>query len=157
MNQMGIVSPFCIIYFVSTYSSQHMKDAILEGGHQFEKAHGISIFQYMNMDPAFNKIFNKGMADLIMKKILEVYQGFEGLTSLVDVGGGTGKCLSMIIPKYPSIKGINFDLPHVTQSAPSSPGNIPNFFSNINLLKKINPIILLENTKNVYIYIYTMM
>jgi hypothetical protein len=28
MNQMGIVSPFCIIYFVSTYSSQHMKDAI---------------------------------------------------------------------------------------------------------------------------------
>lgn len=73
----------------------HTKDAILEGGDQFKKVHGMPIFQYMDMDPTFNEVFNKGMADLstiIMKKILEVYQGFEGLTSLVDVGGGTGKC-----------------------------------------------------------------
>ncbi|GMY17741.1 caffeic acid 3-O-methyltransferase-like [Fagus crenata] len=85
----------------------------------------MSVYQYMDKVPTFNKMFNKTMADLstiIMKKILEVYQGFEGLTSLVDVGGGTGKCLSMIISKYPSIKGINFDLPHVTQSAPSCRG-----------------------------------
>uniref|UniRef100_A0A2N9F2I0 O-methyltransferase domain-containing protein n=1 Tax=Fagus sylvatica TaxID=28930 RepID=A0A2N9F2I0_FAGSY len=109
----------------------HMKDAILEGGNQFKKVHEMSIFQYMDMDPAFNKMFNNGMAGLstiTMKKILEVYQGFEGLTSLIDVGGGTGKCLNMIISKYPSIKSINFDLPHVTQTATSYPGNIPNFF-----------------------------
>ena len=112
-----------------------MKDAILEGGNQFKKVHGMPIFQYMDMDPTFNELFNKGMADLstiIMKKILEVYQGFEGLTSLVDVGGGTGKCLSMIISKNASIKGINFDSPQVTQSAPSYLGIISNFFSRIN-------------------------
>ena len=112
-----------------------MKDAILEGGNQFKKVHGMPIFQYMDMDPTFNEVFNKGMADLstiIMKKILEVYQGFEGLTSLVDVGGGTGKCLSMITSKDASIKGINFDSPHVTQSAPSYLGIISNFFSRIN-------------------------
>ncbi|XP_039163957.1 caffeic acid 3-O-methyltransferase 1-like [Eucalyptus grandis] len=57
-----------------------------------------------------------------MRKILEIYQGFEGLTTLVDVAGGTGKCLNMIISKYPSIKGINFDLPHVIESAPSYSG-----------------------------------
>ncbi|KAM4131108.1 hypothetical protein ACJW30_01G153000 [Castanea mollissima] len=103
----------------------HTKDAILEGGDLFKKVHGMPIFQYMDMDPTFNEVFNKGMADLstiIMKKILEVYQGFEGLTSLVDVGGGTGKCMSMITSKNASIKGINFDLPHVIQSAPSYPG-----------------------------------
>ncbi|KAI8003862.1 Flavone 3'-O-methyltransferase 1 [Camellia lanceoleosa] len=57
-----------------------------------------------------------------MKKILETYKGFEGLTSLVDVGGGIGTTLTVVVSKYPSIKGINFDLPWVIQSAPSYPG-----------------------------------
>ena len=126
-NKIYITCVFYLLLFTSfLHSSLHMKDAILEGGNQFKKVHGMSMYQYMDKVPTFNKRFNKTMADLstiIMKKILEVYQGFEGLTSLVDVGGGTGKCLSMIISKYPSIKGINFDLPHVTQSAPSYPGN----------------------------------
>nr|XP_023898553.1 caffeic acid 3-O-methyltransferase 1-like [Quercus suber] len=106
-------------------ASLRMKDAILEGGNQFQRVHGMSLFQYMDKDPAFNIAFNKSMADLstiALSKILEVYQGFVGLTSLVDVGGGTGKCLNMVISKYPSIKGINFDLPHVIQSTPSYPG-----------------------------------
>ncbi|XP_030951473.1 caffeic acid 3-O-methyltransferase-like [Quercus lobata] len=106
-------------------ASLRMKHAILEGGNQFQRVHGKSLFQYMDKDPAFNTLFNKSMADLstiALSKILEVYQGFVGLTSLVDVGGGNGKCLSMVISKYPSIKGINFDLPHVIQSAQSYPG-----------------------------------
>jgi hypothetical protein len=36
--------------------------------------------------------------------------------------GGTGAVLSMIVSKYPSIRGINFDLPHVIEDAPSFPG-----------------------------------
>ncbi|KAF8018245.1 hypothetical protein BT93_H3211 [Corymbia citriodora subsp. variegata] len=98
---------------------------ILEGGNQFKKVHGISIFEYMDIDPAFNNTFNKAMAALttiIMRKVLKIYQGFEGLTTLVDVAGGTGKCLNMIVSKYPSIKAINFDLPHVIESAPSYAG-----------------------------------
>lgn len=65
------------------------------------------------------------MADhstITMKKILETYKGFEGLNSVVDVGGGTGAVLSMIVSKYPSLKGINFDLPHVIEDAPTYPG-----------------------------------
>ncbi|XP_075674930.1 caffeic acid 3-O-methyltransferase 1-like [Castanea sativa] len=106
-------------------ASLRMKHVILEGGNQFQRAHGMSVFQYMDKDPAFNIMFNKsmtGLSTIALSKILEGYQGFVGLTSLVDVGGGTGKSLSMVISKYPSIKGINFDLPHVIQSAPSYPG-----------------------------------
>ncbi|KAL0452358.1 UNVERIFIED_CONTAM: Caffeic acid 3-O-methyltransferase [Sesamum latifolium] len=51
-----------------------------------------------------------------------IQQGFEGVKSLVDVGGGVGASLKMILSKYPSIKAINFDLPHVIQDAPSYPG-----------------------------------
>ncbi|KAA8538619.1 hypothetical protein F0562_028187 [Nyssa sinensis] len=103
----------------------NLKDAILEGGNQFKKVHGMSIFEYMNIDQTLNNVFNKAMSDissLVMKKILEAYKGFEGLESLVDVGGGIGMSLNMIISMYPSIKGINFDLPHVIQTAPSYPG-----------------------------------
>uniref|UniRef100_A0A5B7A0Y8 Putative caffeic acid 3-O-methyltransferase-like n=1 Tax=Davidia involucrata TaxID=16924 RepID=A0A5B7A0Y8_DAVIN len=103
----------------------NLKDAILEGTNQFKKVHGMTVFQYMNIDPTLNKVFNKSMAEIsssVMKKILEVYKGFEGLTSLVDVGGGTGMSLNMIMSMYPSIKGINFDLPHVIQTAASYQG-----------------------------------
>ncbi|XP_050256132.1 isoliquiritigenin 2'-O-methyltransferase-like [Quercus robur] len=103
----------------------NFKTAILEGGNLFEKVHGKSIFQYMKADASLNNLFNKAMADLSgihMKKILEKYEGFEGVSLLVDVAGGTGASLNMVISKYPSIKGINFDLPQVIQHAPSYPG-----------------------------------
>ncbi|CAJ1974488.1 unnamed protein product [Sphenostylis stenocarpa] len=103
----------------------YLKDAVLEGGIPFNKAYGMTAFEYHGTDPRFNKVFNKGMADhstITMKKILETYTGFEGLKSLVDVGGGTGAIINMIVSKYPTIKGINFDLAHVIQDAPSYPG-----------------------------------
>ncbi|GAB2224220.1 hypothetical protein Droror1_Dr00004972 [Drosera rotundifolia] len=102
-----------------------LKEMILEGGDIYQKVHGMSLFQYMNKDPTFNKIFNAAMADftiITMKKILDTYKGFEGMISLVDVGGGIGASLNMIVTKYPSIKGINFDLPYVVKDAPAFPG-----------------------------------
>lgn len=102
-----------------------MKDAVFEGGSQFHKVHKMSVYEYMDFDPTYGKVFNEAMAGLstiVMRKVLEIYKGFEGLPSLVDVGGGNGKALSMIISKYPSIRGINFDLPHVIKTAPSYPG-----------------------------------
>lgn len=102
-----------------------MKDAILEGGLPFEKAHGMNLFEYPKTEPRFNKVFNRAMLNhstVIMKKMLETYKGFEGLKEVVDVGGGVGAMLNMIISKYPHIKGINYDLPHVIADAPHHPG-----------------------------------
>ncbi|KAK3042829.1 hypothetical protein RJ639_001102 [Escallonia herrerae] len=103
----------------------HLKDAVLDGGIPFNKAYGMTAFDYHGTDPRFNKVFNLGMSNhstMTMKKILETYDGFQGLTSVVDVGGGTGATLNMIVSKYPTIKGINFDLPHVIEDAPTYPG-----------------------------------
>ncbi|OWM63839.1 hypothetical protein CDL15_Pgr006101 [Punica granatum] len=71
------------------------------------------------------EVFNGAMSDntsIVQKKILETYEGFMCLRTIVDVGGGTGTMLNLIVTKYPSIKGINFDLPHVIAEAPSYPG-----------------------------------
>ena len=47
---------------------------------------------------------------------------------MVDVGEGVGTTLGIITYKYPTIKAINFDLPHVIQHAVPYPGNKYFFF-----------------------------
>ncbi|XP_073286016.1 caffeic acid 3-O-methyltransferase-like [Primulina huaijiensis] len=59
---------------------------------------------------------------MTMKRALEVYNGFDELSSIVNAGGGNGVTLDMIISKYPSIHGINFDLPEVIKVAPTYNG-----------------------------------
>lgn len=107
-------------------STLHLKDAVLEGGEPFEKAYGMSLYEYSGKHPEHQTDFHKAMSDhstLVLKKLLKTYNGLEGLSSLVDVGGGNGATLSMILSKYPAIKGINFDQPHVVADAPvSHPG-----------------------------------
>nr|XP_043636444.1 caffeic acid 3-O-methyltransferase-like [Erigeron canadensis] len=103
----------------------HLKDAVIEGCIPFDKAHGMNAFEYPAKDNRFNEVFNKCMYDntrIVMKMILEKYKGFEGVKDLVDVGGGLGANLELIVSKYPEIKGINFDLPHVIKDAPPYPG-----------------------------------
>ena len=42
---------------------------------------------------------------------------FRGIETLVDVAGGHGFLLTSIVQKYPSMKGVVFDLPHVVGGA----------------------------------------
>lgn len=102
----------------------YLKDAVLDGGIPFNKAYGMSAFEYHGKDQRFNKVFNSGMfnhSTMTMEKIVDLYDGFNGLETLVDVGGGIGASLNKIISKHTTLKGINFDLPHVIEDAASSP------------------------------------
>ncbi|KAF3456588.1 hypothetical protein FNV43_RR01242 [Rhamnella rubrinervis] len=110
--------------FLASWSQ--LKDAILEGGIPFQRVHGITCYEYERVDPRFNQVYNTAMynkTSITTKKILEVYKGFDAnIKQLVDVGGGFGLNIHLITQTYPHIKGINFDLPHVVQNAPSYPG-----------------------------------
>ncbi|KAK8944790.1 Caffeic acid 3-O-methyltransferase [Platanthera zijinensis] len=102
-------------------SWQYLKDAVLEEIDPFAKANGSKAFDYMAKDARFAGIFNKymaGVTKLTSEKIVDSYKGFDAISTLVDVGGGVGAMLGMIISKHPHVKGINFDLPHVISSAP---------------------------------------
>ncbi|KAF6148188.1 hypothetical protein GIB67_011963 [Kingdonia uniflora] len=106
----------------------YLKDAILEGGIPFVKANRAHLFDNPTVDPDLiecQMFFDKAMfnsTNIVMKKILEVYKGFEGLKQIVDVGGGHGNSINIITSKYSTIEGINYDLPHVINTAPSHPG-----------------------------------
>ncbi|KAJ9552939.1 hypothetical protein OSB04_016984 [Centaurea solstitialis] len=102
-----------------------LKDSIVEGGVPFEKVYGQKTFEYPELDTRYNEVFNNAMvhhSTLVIKEHLKCYNGFDNIKHLVDVGGGVGVTLNMIISKYPTINGINFDLPHVIQHAPVYPG-----------------------------------
>ncbi|CAN0889299.1 Caffeic acid 3-O-methyltransferase [Linum grandiflorum] len=106
-------------------SLSELKNAVLEGGNPFKRAHGVSSFEYTKLDPKFNQVFNAAMFNhttMVMKQVLDSYKGFEQLNLVVDVGGGLGHNIKAITSKYPHIKGVNFDLPHVVEHAPVVPG-----------------------------------
>ncbi|KAL0006499.1 hypothetical protein SO802_014060 [Lithocarpus litseifolius] len=110
---------------ISMMAKYHLKDAILEGGIPFSRAYGTKAIEYAGKDDKFREIIMGSMKDfnpLVMKKILEKYKGFEGLKLILDVGGGDNTLLNMIISKYPTIKGVNFDLTSVIEKSPSYPG-----------------------------------
>uniref|UniRef100_A0A7N0TNV1 Uncharacterized protein n=1 Tax=Kalanchoe fedtschenkoi TaxID=63787 RepID=A0A7N0TNV1_KALFE len=102
-----------------------LKDAIMEGVNPCQKAYGMPMFQVLSQHPASNEVFNTAMTavtTIMMRIMLETYDGFNGIKLLVDAGGGTGTCLKSIISANPHIRGINFDLPHVIRNAPPTPG-----------------------------------
>ncbi|KAK4578141.1 hypothetical protein RGQ29_028328 [Quercus rubra] len=127
-NEDGVsLGPFMALaqdqVFIKSWSQ--LNNAILEGGIPFNRTYGTHVFKYPDLDPKFNKVFNAAMFNhttIVIKKILESYKGFEQLRQLVDVGGGLGVTINLITTRYPNIKGINFDLPHVIQHAPPYPG-----------------------------------
>ncbi|GAB2293371.1 hypothetical protein Dimus_027570 [Dionaea muscipula] len=102
-----------------------LKESVLEGGTAFDKAHGMHTFELLRVDQRFNQVFSSAMFNhttIVMRKVIESYKGFEDIKQLVDVGGGVGSTLKVILSQYPYIKGINFDLPHVVVHAPPHSG-----------------------------------
>lgn len=92
----------------------------------FEKANGEGAISYYTKRPDMMKLLDKslhGMCIPFMREMLERYDGFNGVETLVDVGGYNGVSLRMIMQKYPTVrKGINYDLPRIVALAPQIPG-----------------------------------
>ncbi|KAL2645200.1 hypothetical protein R1flu_012787 [Riccia fluitans] len=101
--------------FVSPFEFLH--ETVLDPSVEpLRRAYGVGTFEFLEKDRALGSLFNKAMAGssaLVMSSLLQEYKGFEGLNTLVDVGGGIGENLALILSKYPHLRGINFDLPYV--------------------------------------------
>jgi len=104
----------------------NLKDSVLEGGLPFNNTHGSSAVELVGSDSRFREVFQssmKGFNEVFIEEFLKNYNGFDGVKSLVDVGGGDGSLLSRIISKHTHIiKAINFDLPTVINTSLPSPG-----------------------------------
>ncbi|KAK9048781.1 hypothetical protein SSX86_032252 [Deinandra increscens subsp. villosa] len=92
----------------------------------FEAAHGEDVWAFAAANPGHSKFIDDAMACDARVAVGAVVEGcpevFEGLRTVVDVGGGDGTALRLIVEACPWISGINFDLPHVVSVAPASAG-----------------------------------
>ncbi|KAJ7539152.1 hypothetical protein O6H91_11G078800 [Diphasiastrum complanatum] len=125
-------SPICLAPMLLMQTDQicqapwhHLHEVVLEGGQAFTKAHGKGIWELESENPAFNIVMNNAMvaaSKISTRQLVQHYDGFQSLKSLVDVGGGLGETISQIVAAYSHIHGINYDLPHVIAIAPAIPG-----------------------------------
>ncbi|KAJ4799084.1 O-methyltransferase family protein [Rhynchospora pubera] len=88
----------------------------------FEKMHdGKKAWEILKETPESGNRFNEAMAsqsNSIMRGLVARCSNiFDGLNSLVDVGGGTGTAIKIIVEAFPGLKCTLFDLPHVVQNA----------------------------------------
>ncbi|KAK9200166.1 hypothetical protein WN944_015362 [Citrus x changshan-huyou] len=89
----------------------------------YETTFGMNLWDYMEKNPEIATMFNKAMesdsemANLVVKDCKPI---FEGIGSLVDVGGGTGTFCRIICETFPGIKCTVFDLPHVVANLPET-------------------------------------
>ncbi|KAM4089487.1 hypothetical protein ACB094_07G155900 [Castanea mollissima] len=94
---------------------------LADGTSSFEVAHGEDIWSYSASNPAHGQLINEAMACdarvIVPAMIHGCPEMFDGLSSLVDVGGGNGKTLKVLVKAFPWLRGINFDQPHVVSVA----------------------------------------
>eukprot|EP01018_Ginkgo_biloba_P019601 Gb_25040 [translate_table: standard] len=106
-------------------SYHHLDESVLEGCSAFNKVYSKSPWEYLSEHPNCNKTFNDAMVShtcALMASALKIYDGFKDVKTVVDVGGGVGTAISIIVKHHTHLKGINFDLPHVIDTAPAIPG-----------------------------------
>ncbi|KAM6558490.1 hypothetical protein CsatA_027729 [Cannabis sativa] len=92
----------------------------------FEVANGKDVWSYAAANPGHSQLINEAMACNARVTVAAILDGcldvFDGIGTIVDVGGGNGTALRMLVRACPWIRGINFDLPHVVSVALKSEG-----------------------------------
>ncbi|HEV2615096.1 MAG TPA: methyltransferase [Candidatus Acidoferrales bacterium] len=93
------------------------------GKQALEQVYGVPIFEYFKQHLDEAQIFNDAMTCLSMgdgPAVVDAYS-FEGIHTIVDVGGGHGFLLATILARNPQMRGTLYDAPHVVEGAKGGP------------------------------------
>jgi O-methyltransferase domain/Dimerisation domain len=93
--------------------------SVQTGQPSVEKLRGMPFFEYVKTDTDLAEAFNNAMtanSEFAIYAVLAAYD-FTGYRKIIDVGGGHGRLLSMILAKAPNAGGVLFDLPAVVEGA----------------------------------------
>jgi hypothetical protein len=90
-------------------------DCVRTGKTAIELASGTTNWiEYYRREPARAAVFNRAMTALSNAHyagVVDAYE-FRSIRKLVDVGGGHGRLISMILTAYPKMRGVLFDMAH---------------------------------------------
>jgi hypothetical protein len=96
-----------------------LAQAVRTGRSVFADVHGQSPWDYLREHPEVGAVFNQGMSDisrLVTSSVADVYD-FSAFGTLVDVGGGRGQLLAVLLTAHPDLRGVLFDQPAVVADA----------------------------------------
>ena len=97
----------------------HLLHTVRTGETAFHHAHGTGVFDYLAGHPevaAVSTAAMSGNSPAHARLVAEAYD-FSRMSLVVDVGGGRGRLLATILERYPRLRGILFDQPHVIEDA----------------------------------------
>jgi hypothetical protein len=100
-------------YYWNSWS--RLTDALRSGGHAFRMENGTDVWTYRREHPEESAIFNAAMrarSEQVAAAVATAHD-FSRYNLLVDVGGGSGSQLAAILQRYPALRGILFDQPHI--------------------------------------------
>ncbi|CAO2813082.1 unnamed protein product [Amaranthus hypochondriacus] len=94
--------------------------------------HGMSFWEHASLNPEFSECFNQAMEcdSRFVTSLLvtnKEFRGlFDGIETLVDVGGGNGTTAKAISEAFPWLKCSVLDLPHVVSGLQEQQNNVSN-------------------------------
>lgn len=94
--------------------------SVMTGEPSFEKLRGMPVFDYLDQDPDYARLFDESMSfssGIEIPTLLEALD-FSAYGTVVDVGGGQGRLIAAILRSAPKSRGILFDLDAVVARAP---------------------------------------
>jgi hypothetical protein len=94
-------------------------ESVRTGQTAFDRLYGKPIFEYLGEHPEQARIFDAAMTSIHGRETQAVLDAYDlsGVNVLADVGGGNGSNLIGILVRYPEIRGVLLDLPHVAERA----------------------------------------
>jgi hypothetical protein len=93
--------------------------AVRTGEDAFAGQHGESVWAWRKRRPDESRIFDRAMSAIsatVSTRLAQNYD-FAKFSSLADLGGGDGTLLATVLSRYPGLRGVLFDLPHVVCGA----------------------------------------
>jgi hypothetical protein len=102
---------------------EHLEYCVRTGKQALDHIYGKPAFAFFSERPADGAIFNQAMTDLSAldsPAVAEAYS-FEGIHSLMDIGGGHGLLLATILQRHAHLKGTLYEMASVIEGAKSGP------------------------------------
>jgi len=85
----------------------------------FDKLYGMPVFDFLSQNFEQAKVFDAAMVGIHGREsaaMTEAYD-FSDIGVLADIGGGNGSLLTMVLKEFPTLRGMLYDLPGVTERA----------------------------------------
>jgi hypothetical protein len=97
-----------------------LRDAVRDGGPTpFERVHGAALYDYLARDEPAARRYDRAIDAFTRHEAERLSAAFDfgAAQTVVDVGGGRGSLLLELLRRWPHLRGVLVDLPHVVERA----------------------------------------